>query len=835
MATAINYSPTAISTIGFLSGGGAMGELIRNYDWERTPLGPPQAWPSTLKTSLRLILASNHPMFIWWGPELIQFYNDAYRQTLDAKRHPRALGQRGHECWEEIWTIIGPQIDLVMSGQGATWQEEQLLQIKRNGELCDEWWTYGLSPIEDDDNGIHGILVVCNNVTGQHRARKRLEQGNHRLADEIEQRKQAEAHLALKYQAELNREQGRSHHILKTLKDGFMLMDREFRVLQINAAGLMMNIMSESEVVGRVHWDIWPGSEALEVGEVYKYVMRERQAASLTRCYELAAKKVWLDIYVYPYEEGIAVIFRDISQQVITERNLAELSFESEQRKRFYETFLSHTPDLAYVFDLNHRFIYANAVLLKMWGKTWEEAIGKNCLELGYEPWHAAMHDREIEQVIATKQPVRGEVPFNGTFGRRIYDYIFVPVLGPDGTVELIAGTTRDVTERKEHEDRLQKLANNLAEANRRKTEFLATLAHELRNPLAPIRTGLELMRIAQHNPAMHGKALEMMDRQLSQLVRLIDDLMEIARINSGKIELRNQRIDFNSVAMMAVEAVSEQIKSAGHKLDIHISHDAIWLDADPARLAQVLSNLLTNAAKYTPTGGHIVLNAQVEGEFLLVSITDNGIGIPQDSLSHVFDMFSQVSKNKSHSQGGLGIGLSLVQSLVQMHGGAVTVHSDGEGKGSTFTIKLPLADSGTATAASAPSQAINKISSHQPLRILIADDNQDAVETLSKLLSVMEHQVELAHDGDEVVRIAAAKEFDLIILDLGMPGLNGYEAAIEIRKMPHLRKTTLAALTGWGSESHRDRSKEAGFDVHLIKPAAIAEINQLLSVAANT
>ena len=248
MATAINYSPTAISTIGFLSGGGAMGELIRNYDWEQTPLGPPQAWSSTLKTSLRLILASNHPMFIWWGPELIQFYNDAYRQTLDAKRHPKALGQRGQECWEETWTILGPQIDYVMSGQGSIWHEEQPLQITRNDELCDEWWTYGLSPIEDD-TGIHGVLVVCNNVTEQHRARKLLEQVNHQLENEIEQRKQTEAYLALKHQAELNREQERSHHILKTLKDGFMLMDREFRVLQINAAGLMMNAMPESEVM----------------------------------------------------------------------------------------------------------------------------------------------------------------------------------------------------------------------------------------------------------------------------------------------------------------------------------------------------------------------------------------------------------------------------------------------------------------------------------------------------------------------------------------------------------------------------------------------------------
>ncbi|MEN0038792.1 MAG: ATP-binding protein [Cellvibrio sp.] len=830
MAIVINASSAPYQTPGFLSGGGVMGELMRSYDWERTCLGSPQNWPSTLKTSLRLLLTSNHPMIIWWGSELIQFYNDAYLQTMDAGgRHPRALGQPGRECWEEIWTIIGPQINYVMSGQGATWHEEQLLQVTRHTELHDEWWTYGFSPIEDDA-GVHGVLVVCNNVTEQHQAREKLQQLNRQLEEEIEHRKQAEARLALQHQVELNREQERSHNILRTLKDGFMLMDSHFRVLQINAAGLMMSAMSEADVVGRLHWDVWQGSEKLDVGDTYRYVMRERQASTLKGCYELADKKVWLDIYVYPYGDGIAVLFRDITHQVNTEQNLAEVSFESEQRKRFYETFLSHTPDLAYVFDRNHKFIYANAVLLKMWGKTWEEAIGKNCLELGYEPWHAEMHDREIEQVIATKQAVRGDVPFNGTFGRRIYDYIFVPVLGPDGEVEVIAGTTRDVTERKEHEERLQQLADDLAETNRRKTEFLATLAHELRNPLAPIRTGLELMRISQPNAASHSKALEMMGRQLNQLVRLIDDLLEIARINSGKIELKNQRVDFTSIATTAVEAVLGQIESAGHKLEIQICDDTIWLDVDPDRIAQILSNLLTNAIKYTPARGHIILKAQLEGDFATISVIDNGVGIPQDALNQVFDMFSQVSQTKNHSQGGLGIGLSLVRSLVQMHGGTVIAQSDGEGKGSTFTLKLPLAKSLTPATTAIPSQIPGEGFSQNALQILLADDNQDAANTLSSLLSLLGHSVAIAYDGNKALNIATLNYFDLIILDLGMPGLNGYEVAAEIRKIPRLKKTMLAALTGWGSENHRDKTKEAGFDVHLTKPATIIEINQLLS-----
>ena len=722
MTSSIKASHKADNVVDFLSGGGEMGELMRNYDWQSSPLGSPHTWPSPLKTSLRLLLNSTHPMFIFWGPELIQFYNDACRQTMDEARHPQALGQPGREYWKDIWGTIGPQIEHVMSGAGSTWNEEQLIQVQRENEIRNERWTYSSSPIGDDAI-VQGVLVLCTNVTEQYQAREHLQQLNRQLEAEIEQRKNAETRLALNHQAEL---------------------------------------------------------------------LREQKALQLLTC-------------------------------------------ESAQRARFYETFLTHTPDLAYVFDLNHRFVYANTVLLKLWGKTWEEAIGKNCLELGYEPWHAEMHDREIEQVIASKLPVRGEVPFEGTFGRRIYDYIFVPVLGLDGEVELIAGTTRDVTERRAHEDKLQQLANDLADANRRKTEFLATLAHELRNPLAPIRTGMELIRIAQHNPETFNKALTMMDRQLNQLVHLIDDLMEISRVNSGKIELRNQRIDFRSVATMATESVSPQLKSAGHQLDIQMCNNTIWLDADPARLAQVISNLLINAIKYTPSGGHIILKADMHDGLADISVIDNGIGIPQDSLIKVFDMFSQVSKNKHHSQGGLGIGLSLVKSLVAMHGGTVTAYSEGEGKGSRFTLKIPLAKGDLPANSVSEMHTEKALEPARPLNILLADDNQDAADALSKLLRTWGHNVEVANEGRTALRIAIANDFNLIILDLGMPGLNGFEVAAEIRKMPHLQHTFLVALTGWGSQNHREQTKEAGFNKHLIKPAAISDIQQLVMDAAST
>ena len=279
------------------------------------------------------------------------------------------------------------------------------------------------------------------------------------------------------------------------------------------------------------------------------------------------------------------------------------MTAESERLRRLYETVLSATPDFVYVFSLDHRVLYANDSLIRMWGRGRDGAIGKTFLEIGYEPWHAEMHDREIDQVRATKQPIRGEVPFTGTNGRRIYDYIFVPVIGADGEVEAVAGTTRDVTDRKESE-----LA--LAEADRKKDEFIALLAHELRNPLAPIRNGLQVMRLAR-DPAVRERAQEMMDRQLAHMVRLIDDLLDVSRISRNKMELRRARVPLADVVESAVETAQPAIDAAGHELTVSLPARPVHLDADLTRLAQVLSNLLTNSGKYTERGGTIWLSAE--------------------------------------------------------------------------------------------------------------------------------------------------------------------------------------------------------------------------------
>lgn len=374
------------------------------------------------------------------------------------------------------------------------------------------------------------------------------------------------------------------------------------------------------------------------------------------------------------------------------EHALAQSRAQSAQQQRLYEAILTNTPDLAYIFDLQHRFVYANEGLLKMWGRTAAEAIGKTCLELGYEPWHAAMHDEEIERVVATHQPVRGEVPFNGAFGRRIYDYIFVPVFNADGEVDAVAGTTRDITEQKNSQEALRSLADELALTNQRKTEFLAMLAHELRNPLAPISSAVHLIQNARGNENLVGSAAAVMQRQLAHMVRLVNDLMDISRITSGNIELRRERVVLRGAIEHALETCRPVIESAGHRLSAQLPAADVVVQADPVRLSQIVCNLLNNASKYSGEGSPIYLNAAVGDGEAMVIVRDEGIGIPPDKLEAIFEMFTQLDASVEKTRSGLGVGLALVKTLVSLHGGRVRASSAGVGQGSEFTVWLPLA-----------------------------------------------------------------------------------------------------------------------------------------------
>ena len=502
------------------------------------------------------------------------------------------------------------------------------------------------------------------------------------------------------------------------------------------------------------------------------------------------------------------------------------MSLEAARQKLVYETALSNTPDLVYVFDLEHRFLYANQALLKMWGRTREESLGKTCLELGYEPWHAAMHDREIDQVVATRQPIRGEVPFSGTGGRRVYDYIFVPVFGPQGDVVAVAGTTRDVTERQQFEQALREQADQLRESDRAKDEFLATLSHELRNPLAPLRNSVAILRMTGAADDKTAPVCEMMERQVNHLVRLVDDLLEVSRISRGTFTLRRERVDVRTIARNAVEASQPLMQSARHVLVVSLPDEPLWVDGDPVRLAQILANLLDNSAKYTDDGGRIALELKRgENAQAVVTVRDNGTGIAPEALPRMFAMFTRGDRTSARGQGGLGIGLALARRLAEMHEGKLEARSDGLGEGSEFTLRLPLSEPMTSAASSAqpPPPSV------QRRRILVVDDNRDAGDSLAMILDALGSEVRVARDGPEAIAMFRAYSPSLVFLDIGMPRMDGYEVARTLRSLYPEHPATIVALTGWGQDKDRELARTAGFDYHLVKPAEIGALQALL------
>ena len=369
-----------------------------------------------------------------------------------------------------------------------------------------------------------------------------------------------------------------------------------------------------------------------------------------------------------------------------------------------------------------------------------------------------------------------------------------------------------------------------LKDSDRRKDEFLAMLAHELRNPLAPIRNAVQILRAKGPPEPELQWAREVIDRQVQQMTRLVDDLLDVSRITKGKIELRKERVDLAAVVNSAVEASSPLIQKWGHELTVTIPPEPIYLEADLTRLSQVLMNLLNNAAKYTNQGGRIWLTAERQSDKVLIRVKDTGIGIPAEMLPRIFGMFTQVDRSLERSQGGLGIGLTLVQRLVEMHGGTVEAQSAGPGRGSEFVLRFPVAAEVTEGKLQEKAGYGQKSAIPFTCRILVVDDNEDSADSIAILLRTMGNEVHTAYDGLEAVGAAAAFQPDVVLLDIGLPKLNGFEAASRIREQPGGSDIMLIALTGWGQEEDRRRSKEAGFDHHMTKPIDFDILQELLA-----
>ncbi|MDB6164096.1 MAG: response regulator, partial [Xanthomonadaceae bacterium] len=564
---------------------GEMAARTWAFDWASTALGAPGQWPESLKTVVGIVLASNHPMFVWWGPDLIQFYNDAYRRTMGPERHPSALGQPGRSCWEEIWPIIGPQIESVMQGGSATWHEDQLVPVTRHGRREDVWWTYGYSAIPDGDR-IGGVLVICNDVTQTHLHREELLQLNDRLIDEAAQRR-----------------------------------------------------------------------------------------------------------------------------------------YENERQKKMFE----QAPGFMCILrGPDHVFEFANRAYLQLVGG--RAVLGKSAREAIPEAAGQGFFAL-LDQVYSTGRafsanalPIQLQSGADAVLMQRYLDFIYQPIVEADGLVSGIFVQGVDTTERKVAED-------ELLQADRRKDEFLAMLAHELRNPLAPISSAAQVLQLAAHDEARVQMASIIIARQVQHMVGLVDDLLDVSRVSRGEVSINRQPVDTRTLLAAAIEQARPMIEARQHRFELQQPRESPLILGDRKRLVQVVVNLLNNAAKYTQPGGEVVLRVEADADSVRLIVRDNGIGIEPRLIPRIFELFTQATRSPDRAQGGLGIGLSLVKRIVELHGGSVSAHSDGPHTGARFSVSLPR----YLEAAHEPRavERLTRRSEARALRVLIVDDNRDAAETL--------------------------------------------------------------------------------------------------------
>jgi two-component system CheB/CheR fusion protein len=524
---------------------------------------------------------------------------------------------------------------------------------------------------------------------------------------------------------------------------------------------------------------------------------------------------------------GVGVAVSLICEALIRNQRRSEL------RRDYLRTTLASIGDAVITTDNDGRTTLMNQVAEKLTGWTNDEATGQP-LDVIFNIVNE--HSRKPVENPATRALREGVIvglanhtlliAKDGT--ERPIDDSASPIQDEHGVQFGCVLVFRDITDRKKMEDELRQVAAELSEANRRKDEFLATLAHELRNPLAPIRNGLQVMRSARDNGDTVEQARIIMERQVSQLVRLVDDLMDLSRINRGQIELRTERVHLAAILNSAVETSRPAIEEMGHELSVTIPDQPIVVQADPVRLAQVFLNLLNNAAKYSDHGGHVWLNVERQGSDVVVSVRDTGIGIPADQLGRIFEMFTQLDRSLEKSQSGLGIGLNIVKRLVEKHGGSIEARSDGPGRGAEFVVRLPVVVEAIVPQAADEKDEPDALKSS--LRILIVDDNNDGANSLAMMLKIIGNETRTAYDGQEGVEAAEHFRPDVVLLDIGLPKLNGYEACRRIRQQPWGKNMVLIAVTGWGQDEDRRRSHEAGFDNHMVKPVEPKALMRLLT-----
>jgi PAS domain S-box-containing protein len=751
-----------------------MRALVDRHDWAATALGPLAAWPATLRTVVALMLDSTEAMVVWWGRDFLQIYNDAYAPRVDKGGLGSALGQPAPPFWEHSWALIGPQTERVLAGQPAQGYQDFQISVERNGRVEDTFWTYSFTPVRDDAGEIRGVLVISNETTDR----------------VLGARRQQTLDLL--------------RHRLSTVNDPAGLEAAVQAALWFNPSDLRAVAVGASRSAGA-----------------------DAATPSTQERMHITAREVGIDV-------DLALIFGisptlspDSAYRLFLEQftllvATARHRIDSESLRRIVEAerdrLLLDAPVGAAVMigeELTYHLV--NAIYAQVSGRPSDAMVGKPFLEVFPELDGSPVHVkfREVYRLGEpfVSQPTLVQIHRHG--GARVDDRYFTYNLSPlrtlDGEVYGLMVIAVDITEQVEARAEVEQLNTELQAAARAKDEFLALLGHELRNPLAPIVTALELMRMRDRSTDREQIVIR---RQVSHLTRLVDDLLDVSRITRGKVELRKEAVEVREVLLRAVEMVTPMIEQRKQHLSVEIA-PLQWY-GDPARLAQIVSNLLTNASRYSDAQAAIALRAGAVDGRLEIEVLDDGMGLSPDMLSRIFEPFVQGERKLHGSVGGLGIGLALVKNLVEMHGGTVEARSEGTGQGSRFIVRLPLTP---APAARAPQPVASAIASAERQHVLVVDDNVDAADTLAEMLRMQGHMVMVAYTPEAALQAFTESPVDLAILDIGLPGKNGYELADLMRASGVNAGVRYVALTGFGQALDKERSVAAGFSAHLVKP----------------
>ena len=767
-----------VAQLELLRGGGVCGALVAKYDWASTPLGPMSTWPPSLLAMVANILHTRQPILLFWGPELIQFYNDSFVPSFGRGKHPAALGQRARECWADAWPVTGAQIEAVMSRGEPVWFENALVPIYRNDRMEEVFWTYSYSPAYDETGTIRGTLVIVTETTGRVVAARRLE--------------------ALSILGAALARATTYEGAIDAVRAVAEAVPADLPFLRVQPSTVPSGELREVALAEAVPGTIWP--EPIE-----------RAVACTINGDEL----VFGLSPRLPFDDGYRSFIAQIGKQLVSTLRRIDNANASAAIERRRDNLLMQAPvATALMTGPEHFFQLANARFCKIAGR---DPVGKTFRDAFPELGDSGLRellDRVFEtgeRLVMNEELVR--LDRSGTGVDDMYFNFNVEPLSDGDDVYGMMIVAIDITEQVRARQVLQ-------EANRAKDEFLAMLGHELRNPLAPILTAIELMN---KKTSVAEKERTVIERQVRHVIRLVDDLLDVSRITRGLIRLEQRVVDLADVVAAAIEATRHLIDQREHHLVVEAPR-GVQVEGDESRLVQIVSNLVTNAARYTAPGGQIRITLARDGDQAVLRVRDNGAGIDRDLLPKVFDLFVQGTRSAERTEGGLGLGLAIVKNLVALHGGSVVARSEGVGKGSEFEIRLPLADPQVIPTAPANAKRIAGV----PKRVLIVDDNEDASSLLGEIVRMHGHDVMIVHDPSVALDVAGTFHPEVAVLDIGLPGMDGYELAPLLReKAPGCR---LIALTGYGQKKDRERALAAGFAAHLVKPVQIGELLEMVS-----